>query len=189
MPRRSPEYIFNREYVKLVELCEKITEHELSELALSLRKLLLEGFYKRAGRQYRFKARFIVTDFDHKAFKEMEKIIGGTGYFMLGHGDLLYPEEHLQFKTRDLSWKEFIDFPLGSTNGFSFTVRDLIKFEAHVQGAVHYRKPKVGLEEAIEKNTFFIGNLPMTLRQLRAIAFVVKDALAPLYEMTKKVLT
>jgi len=185
MPRRSPEYIFVREYEKLTKLITKITEDELSELSFLLRKLLLDGYYQRAAKPFKFKPIFTVTDFDHKSFKLLYRIIRGTGTYIVGLGDMLYPKDYPQLESKGITWKEFIDLPIGVTNDVSFTVSDLIKYEAYVEGAVHYREPCRDYEKGISKNNFFIGNLPMTLRQLRSISFVTIDALKPLYELIR----
>jgi len=183
MPRRTPEYVFLREYEKLSLTIENVSENGLSDLALILRKLLLDGFYQRAARRFKFKPVFTVTDFDERGFQKMVKIIRGTGHFIVGMGDLLYPKNASQFKKKELFWKDFLKYTLGNTDDFTITVKDLIRFEAHVQGSVHHKEPEEGLEEAMDKNSFFVGNLPITLRQLRSVALVTLDALAPLYKL------
>ena len=164
MPRRTPEYVFSREYEKLAFTIENVSENGLSDLALILRKLLLDGFYQRAARRFQYKPIFTVTNFDESGFKKMVKIMRGTGHFIVGMGDLLYPKNVPQFKTKELVWKDFLKYPLGNTNDFTITVKDLIRFEAHVQGSVHHQEPEEGLQEAMDKNSFFVGNLPITLR-------------------------
>ncbi len=186
MPRRSPQYVFAREYKKLRNVSEKVTEDNLSDLAFLLRKILLDGYYLRAAKKFRFKPLFSVVDFNHDDLKSIERILGSAGYLW---EHFAYAKAHPRLKSKDISWEEFIHYPIGSTDNLSFTVRDLIKFEAYVQGSVHYRKPKEGLEEAMEKNTFFVGNLPVTLRALRVVALTTLDALEPLYELTKETLT
>lgn len=186
MPRRSPQYVFAREYEKLREVSKKVTEDDLSDLAFLLRKILLDGYYQRAAKEFRFKPFFSVIDFEHDDLKSIEGIIGSADYFW---EHFAYAKAHPRLKSKDISWEEFIHYPIGSTDNLSLTVRDLIRFEAYVQGSVHYRKPEEGLEEAMEKHTFFVGNLPVTLRALRVVALTTLDALEPLYELTKEVLT
>ena len=186
MPRRSIQYIFAREYKKLIKVSKKVTEDDLSDLAFLLRKILLDGYYQRAAKKFKFKPLFSVIDFDPDDLKSFEELIGNAGYLW---GHFVYAKVLPHIKPKEISHEEFIHYPIGRTDNLTITVKDLIRFEAYAQGSVHYGKPENEVQEAMEKHMFFVGNLPMTLRALRTVALTTLDALEPLYELTKETIT
>ena len=66
--------------------------------------------------------------------------------------------------------------------GHSYTVRDLVLFEAHVSGAVHAGQPKNDQQRALKdvSNAFLIGGRRPSLRQLQAVGRVILKGLEPL---------
>ena len=66
--------------------------------------------------------------------------------------------------------------------GKSYSVREVILFEANVSGAVHAGSAKTDKELALKQvgDSLGIGGYPLALRQLLAIARVILAALRPL---------
>lgn len=70
----------------------------------------------------------------------------------------------------------------------SYSVKDMILFEAHIMGGVHAGTPKEDKEKALSEiaNRFQFGGARLSLRQLRAIIRVTLSALKPLREAVEK---
>ncbi|MEP7101454.1 MAG: hypothetical protein ABI781_13150, partial [Burkholderiales bacterium] len=79
----------------------------------------------------------------------------------------------------------FLGHLVARTGGHQFTVRDVIRFEAHVDGAAHAGAPKTDEDHAMvaysEANN--VAGQAANVRQLRAIARVTLKALEPLKQM------
>ena len=84
---------------------------------------------------------------------------------------------------RHVGFDEFLRQVVLKVKGVSYSVRDLIRFEADVMGAIHAGAPKDAREEQLEKvRDLYIGGLPASVRQLKAISRVVLKTLRPLRE-------
>lgn len=72
--------------------------------------------------------------------------------------------------------------PVMLINGVVITVLDLIKFQSHVQGAVHSGDPRSDKEKVLKnaEETFTVGGMPGGLRSIKAIGRVVLKGLEPL---------
>lgn len=96
--------------------------------------------------------------------------------------DGLDPETAVPGKKRlRLSRDQFFQTVVAIINGRSFTVRDVIQFEANVAGAVHAGAPRTEKEKALQSigQSISVGGYAPALRQLLAIARVALRALQP----------
>ncbi|MGA7577646.1 MAG: hypothetical protein ACLQUW_12690 [Desulfobaccales bacterium] len=72
-------------------------------------------------------------------------------------------------------------------NGKNYTIKEVVLFEANIMGGVHAGAPKLEKDKIMKtlNDQLSVGGYPSSLRQLKAIARVVKKALAPLTEHVK----
>ena len=88
--------------------------------------------------------------------------------------------------TFSLKRDKFLSFVVGWVDGnVEVTVKDVIRFMAHVRGGVHTGSPRGSVEEAIEEfdGLIRLGDQGMVLRTVRGIGMVVTDALHPLVDV------
>ena len=81
-------------------------------------------------------------------------------------------------RTRD----QFLAQPVLLQAGVTYSIADIIKFEANVMGGVHASPPREEKHKALAAvgNMFHVQGLPGSLAQLQAIGRVVLRALKPL---------
>lgn len=84
--------------------------------------------------------------------------------------------------TKILGRKDFFQHVVIATSEYRHTIRDVIRYQAHVVGGVHAGAPEDDKEKALEKidQLFLIGGHAMATRQLLAVARVILKALSPL---------
>lgn len=147
-------------------------ESDLLRISANLRLLLLDGLMHKANRRLRLQIRFFVTDY---------QIPEGVIAWSIQDG--IYPPTAIPIYQRILiDLDHFLVKPVALMNGQIITVKDAIKFEAHVQGGVHVENVNVNdpKENAMDKIPMIIAGYRPTLRQLVPIARVTLDALTPL---------
>ncbi|MCC8991413.1 MAG: hypothetical protein LM514_02215 [Streptococcus sp.] len=152
--------------------------YEILLIAGLLRKLFLDDhpLVDQVNRTYRVKLEFEVTASTNKPDE-------GDKNSLWSVQDGLDPETAMPGKKRLLlSRDQFFQTVVAMVFGPSFTVRDVIQFEANVAGAVHAGAPKTEKEKALDTvgKSVGIGGYAPTLRQLLAIARVSLKALVPL---------
>jgi hypothetical protein len=71
---------------------------------------------------------------------------------------------------------------LAVVNGKSYSLRDIVLFEANIMGGVHAGSPKEEKEKVLQalNSTLAIGGHRASLRQLQAVGRVVLKGLGPL---------
>lgn len=150
------------------------TEYEVLGIAALLRKLFLDG-----GRlvdqinEGKIKLAFETTD---ASPPEPDQGIWSVQ-------DGLDPNTAAPHRTRlSQNRDQFLSRCIAQADGHRLSVRDVINFEAHVDGGVHAGLPKNEAEKALFAYSKFIQleGQAIALRQLRAIARVTLRALEPL---------
>ncbi len=101
-------------------------------------------------------------------------------------GSLWYQQDGLDPDTappgtpiKILGRREFFQHVVSVTSGQRYTIKDVIRYQAHVTGGVHAGKPE-NIKEHVMQNIdslFLIGGHEMGTRQLLAIARIVLKAL------------
>ncbi len=165
----------------LEDIRSRLTQSDPYEILLIaglLRKLFLDDhpLVDQVNREHRIKLQFEVT-------ASINRPVDGDKNSLWSVQDGLDPETALHGKERlVLSRDQFFQTVVAMVFGPSFTVRDVIQFEASVAGAVHAGAPKTEKEKALDMvgKSIGIGGYAPTLRQLLAIARVSLKALAPL---------
>lgn len=89
---------------------------------------------------------------------------------------------------KSLRRDEFLAYELAKVGDHSYTVREVVQFEANVMGGVHAGSPRDAKQAALRQveETLSVGGLPSSLRQLRAVGRVVLKALSPLREAVQR---
>ncbi len=168
---------------ELHERVESEDEYDVLMLAAALRKLLLDGrnsLVDRANREHRLKLLFYINDCPPS---------GDLGYWCVG--DDLDPEVT---RDRDLervgvSRDELLKRHVFAFRRQLFTVKDIIRNAANVQGAVHFEEPEDPKEKTLRQATNYLsihdkrredGWFPVGLILLRSIGRVVLAGLNPL---------
>ncbi len=67
-------------------------------------------------------------------------------------------------------------------NGHSYTIKDIVLFEANVMGGIHAGSPKTEKESSLKRidSSIAVGGYRSSLRQLKAVARVILKSLEPL---------
>jgi hypothetical protein len=168
------------------------SEYEILGLAWLLRKLLLDGgaLLDQVAQPRRYKPQFRVNDWTLQRFLEWrgvppERFSAVTDKMILWSAEDNFDPEVAQVFGADpivVSKDQLLAREVMVFQGHRITAKDLIDFEAHVQGAVHAGRPKGQKEPALKDlaDQLRTGNLPQGLRTLRAIARVTLRSLEPL---------
>jgi hypothetical protein len=104
--------------------------------------------------------------------------------------DGIDPDTAPPFKKRQvLTRDQFFQSLVAIVGGHSYTIRDIVLFEANVVGAVHAGAPKTDKESALHQidSQISVGGYGSALRQLLAIARVCLKTLSPLRQAVAKV--
>lgn len=76
---------------------------------------------------------------------------------------------------------EFISSRVGLVDGLDLTVRDVVRYYAHIEGGVHFGEPREPIQATLKSVApLFLGHSTGQIRILAHIGRVVVDALAPL---------
>lgn len=97
--------------------------------------------------------------------------------------DGIDPDTSPPFVTRRMVTRDqLLGYVLAKVAGRSYSLREIVLFEAHVMGGVHAGTPKDDKERALSEifNHVGIGGHRASLRQLQAIGRVVLKGLEPL---------
>lgn len=89
--------------------------------------------------------------------------------------------------TLELGRKEFFQHIVIVTSGHAHTLKEVIRYVAHVAGAVHIGSPESAKEQALHDvdKLFLLGGHSMAIRQLLAVSRVILKALQPLRQAVK----
>ena len=159
-------------------------EYDILGVSALVRKLILDEtpLLDQVNRHHRIKITFEVTEpsripegFPEPAFYSVQDGIDP---------DTAPPFMQRKAVTRD----QLLAYVLLRTNGRTYTLKDLVLFEANVMGGVHAGSPKEDKEKVLLQlnNMFRIGGYRSSLRQLQAIGRVVLKGLAPLRAAVEK---
>jgi len=152
--------------------------YELLGASALIRKLLLDDhpLTDQVNREFQLKVRFTVAE-------PIPLPLGGPQPVIETIQDGLDPSTAPPWLPRKtLNRDQFMAYPLAKVASHTYTVREVVLFEANVMGGVHAGSPGSEKREALHRieTTFYVGGLPSSLRQLQAIGRVVLVALAPL---------
>jgi hypothetical protein len=159
------------------------TEYEILMAAPLLRKLLLEGqpLVTRVNREYRVKLRFLVSDVP-PPWEIPGLGIPASALMFWSEGDGLDPATAPPGPTVELTRDEFLGRRAMRVSDEDVAVKDVVRYAAHVLGAVHAGEPRSTAERALADvgGAIFIGGYDAVLQVLPAISRVVLRALVPL---------
>jgi hypothetical protein len=112
----------------------------------------------------------------------MVKVPGMPELEFLGIQDALDPESIPNPPKKTVNRDTFFQTKVQVAQNKTFTVREIIKHQANIEGGVHAGKPKNANEEKLSEieDTITILSLPPGLRQLQAIGRVILKTLQPL---------
>ncbi|MEF8767961.1 MAG: hypothetical protein ABTS16_01720 [Candidatus Accumulibacter phosphatis] len=84
--------------------------------------------------------------------------------------------------TLELGRKEFFQHVVVVTSGHAHTLKEVIRYVAHVSGGVHLGTPENIKEQALHSidQLFLVGGHSMAIRQLLAVSRVIVKTLEPL---------
>jgi hypothetical protein len=149
--------------------------YDILMIAGLVRKLLLDDYplADQVNRKTKHKIRFEVGS--EPAFVKM---LSTATYI---HGDAI-DGKTAPGPTELLSKKEFLRFTIVISDGVRYSVKDVIKFAAHVSGAIHKTSPSTDAERSLQTidSHFRFGRHSPSALQLRAIGRTVLNGLAPL---------
>lgn len=143
-----------------------------------IRKLLLDDapLVDQVNRQHRLKLTFEVTE-------SQAQVPGMPAPTFYSVQDGIDPATARPGKiTKTVNRDQLLSYVLSVVEGRSYTLREIVLFEANVMGGVHAGSPKEDKERVLHalNNQLAIGGYRSSLRQLQAIGRVVVKGLAPL---------
>lgn len=143
-----------------------------------IRKLLIDDFplVDQVNQQYRLRLAFEISE-------SSPCIPGAPEPTVWSLQDGLDPETSRPGKPRKVvSRDQLLATILALVNGKSYTLREIVLFEAHIMGGVHADSPKAEKDKVLNilNSSFAIGGSRASLRQLQAIGRVVLRGLEPL---------
>jgi hypothetical protein len=155
-------------------------EYEVQQLAALLRKLLLDGqpLVDAANRARRLPLRFRVYD-----GSPYQDLVLSSGPIFYSLQDAFDPETVLVANARlaEVNRNGLLARGLVLLNGVWFSVADVVKYVAHVEGAVHRGEPTDDKQRALAASGIGIGGYDSpVVRSLLAVARVVARGLEPL---------
>jgi hypothetical protein len=174
----NPTTLFTKTLTDIEARLRETDPYEILLIAAFLRKLFFDDhpLVDRVNRFHRLKLEFEVT-------APANKPAEGDKASLWFVQDGLDPETAAPFKLRErLSRDQFFKKAVSMVNGHTYTIKDVVLFEANVAGAVHASAPRNEKERALQVigETLCIGGYEPSIRQLQAIARVSLKALAPL---------
>lgn len=147
-----------------------------------LRQLLLdrERLVDVVNRDRHVRLRFKVAD----GWERAERIAQLTNLQFIGVFDGIHPDGLPNARIRDLTRDQFLNYNVLRVNGRTLTVRDVLLHCAHVDGGVHFGRPRTPEQQILTsiRDSVEIGGFPVNLRQLLPILRIVLDSLRPLYD-------
>ena len=178
-----PEPWFVYTYWDLSEQMEKKTFYAVVKTSALLRQLLLDSprLIDEANRRYKSKIEFVVLDTGAWCFAQSD-----NGEYELGTATIgpVSNESIEEGFTVSLKASRFLKIPMIKWKDFEFSVKDIIRLAAHVQGGVHRGVPRNTREHIqlaiADKDAIF--NQPTFLHCLIQVNLVVLSSLKPLAE-------
>jgi hypothetical protein len=154
--------------------------YEVQQLAALLRKLLLDGqpLVDAANRTRRLRLRFRV--YDGSPYQDLVLSDGPMFYSLQ---DAFDPETVAVANARfaEVNRDGLLGRGLVLLDGIWFSVADIVKYVAHVEGAVHLGEPDDDKQRALAASDIRIGGYDSpVVRSLLAVARVVARGLEPL---------
>jgi|SRR5438132_8135897 len=178
MSAREDAWLFVRVCRDLEKRLRSVDEYEVLKSSGLLRQLLLDDapLVHRANKNYKLDIEFEITDFQPPT-SDQRKIL------LWNIADGLDPQTCRPGRgNRKVRLEDFLRLVVLRSGDTSFTIKDLIKFEANVMGGIHAGSPRTETEQHLRMITdmYSIQGIPGCLRQLKAIARVVLKAVDPL---------
>ena len=170
------QQLFDRTVQDLERKANSNDPYELLMSAVLLRKLLLDDYplVDQVNGSRKHKLKFVVGSHPHF----LKKLMSPTLTYV--HGDQICGDA--QSQNESLSKKEFLRFVIIVQDGSTYSIKDVIRYSAHVAGAVHKGAPRSAADNALAKidSQFTLMGHATSAIQLRAIGRAVVAALKPL---------
>jgi len=156
------------------------SRYELLGIAPLIRKLLLDGTSLvdtvRTTRP-EIPVQFRIRPWNAPAAEDGAALPPGLWLLRLGGPELVGgPESRAR-----MSVGEFINTRVGIVNGADLTVRDVVRYYAHVEGGVHFGEPREAVQTTLSGLApLFLGQTSSHIEILAQLGVVVANALTPL---------
>ena len=175
------ERLFLRTLEDIENRIESNDSYEVLGLSGLIRKLFFDDnpLVDQVNRTYRRKIKFVITAFDPTFFETMlstETIF----YFEDVDPEIPFPNQPIIEISRD----QFFSTRVLIVESKTYSIREIILFEANVMGGIHAGTPKTEEEKTLASiNGFCVGgNTRVPTRQLLGIGRIIIKALSPLRE-------
>ncbi len=187
-PVREREELFCDTLDDLREKVANPTMYNLIRCSGLLRQLLLDAnsLLNTVNRKHRTKITFFMPIFDATPDPD-HPLSGALTYSELP--DLIDPDvDDPKAPKAQRSLKDFLGFVPIWSRGAQLTVKDIIRYEAHVRGGVHTGDAKEAGDHAAETLNEFVmyGDRPLSLYHIRGIAKCAIHALTPLEQRIRR---
>jgi hypothetical protein len=158
-------------------------EFRMLEISALIRKLLIEGFplVDQVNRHYSHLKLKIV--FEICELSPPTPTAGAPAPTFWSVNDGLCPEPFWpRIPRKVVNRDQLLATVLAVVKGKSYTLREIVLFEANIMGGVHYGSPKEEKEKVLEalNSAIVLGGRRPSLRQLQAIGRVVLKGLEEL---------
>jgi hypothetical protein len=176
-------YLFLRTLSDLDSRSRSNDPYEVMGIAGLIRKLFLEKhcLVDSVNQDLHVKLKFVTCE--SGAPQPASFPPGSNSFWSLQDG--LDPENSPPgFEVLTLSRKEFFQQIVIVTADHAYSIKEVVRYVAHVVGGIHIGSPESDKEKALQKidATFQLGGGPMAIRQLLPVARVLIRGLSPLKE-------
>lgn len=184
----TPSELFARDCEELSRLANSADGYQLLQTAAILRRLLVDqsALVDKVNRTFRLK-----IEFRARELPEFPADIPPPTVSSLQDG--IYPEllasekalpPKLRSPVRSLTRQQLLSHVVMRVHNRPYTMREIVKFVANCEGAVHHGDPREVAQEALREinRGLSLGNAPLVTLSLRGISLVVLTGLVPLWQ-------
>ena len=172
----NTEQLFVSTIQDLDEKLRSTDEYEKLMIAGLLRKLLLDDspLVNQVNRQIGLRIRFTINDCELSASE--------LGLVLHSVAGILNPDPRLTNNPIEVTIAKLLAFPIIMYRGNTFTIKDIVKNAANVQGAIHAGMAKEEKDNSLKELTDLVsvGGLPFVFSLLHEIGVIVRVGLEPL---------
>lgn len=180
------EELFIRTLDDLERCISSNDDYTILHASALIRKLFLDEspLVDQVNQIIHAKLKFEVVDTD-KLF-EVFQTPDMPKFEFLGIQDALDPESIPNPPKKTVTRDAFFKVPIQVAQGRRFTIQEIVKHQANIEGGVHAGKSKTADDRKLEEveDTIKIFSLPPGLRQLQAIGRIILKTLFPLKIIT-----
>lgn len=176
------EYLFLKTLEDIENKIQSNESYEVLLIAALIRKLFLDStpLVDQVNKSFKIKFKFVVACLDEPFLESIESLPGTTYFNTLNSID---PESGVATIIRkSLNKDQFFQMIVIITGEHRYSVKDVVRYLAHIRGAVHIGEPITAKDHDFKcaDQMVRVNKIEGSFESLRAIARIVIRALSPL---------